>query len=253
MSVAVVGFVAVFATVQLLAARARRRELRSPTVPREETAQRSPWNAIPTPRVALTICALLIGVAAVHAFRPRHAVDLRIPLGNFPVEIGPWRGGAAVSPPAPLGKSGADQEISRIYTAPSGDPVQLYVGYFRYQLQAKELVSERMSELHGASSEFRLALPDGSTREMNEAVRATDRKHAQYILFWYEIDGRPVISRLGAKAWTAWDSLTSGRTNGAVIMLVADVPPGTSSADAAAATRSFAQLVAAAAPQFLAR
>jgi EpsI family protein len=253
MSVAVVGFVAVFGIVQLLAARARRRDLGAGTVP---VTSATPWNAGSTrapSRVALTICALLIGVAAVQAFRPRHAADLRMALSSFPIQIGSWHAGPAVSAPVVIGESGADDTISRIYTAPAGTPVQLYVGYFRYQLQAKELVNERMSELHGASSVIRLPLADGTTRAMNEAFYATDRKRRQHILFWYEIDGRPVVSRLQAKAWTIWDSLTSGRTNGAVIVLVSDLPPGELPAGALDATRSFAQLVAATAPQFLAR
>jgi EpsI family protein len=251
MSVAVVGFVAVFAVVQLLARRARRRNTATsipaaavaiPTVPADTSVS----------RLALIVSAVFLAVASLHAFRPQHPVDSRISVFTFPTDVGSWHAGAAISPPPLLGHAGADEEMSRTYSAPSGRAVQLYVGYFRYQVQAKELVNEHMSELHRTASPIRLTLADGSTREANEVMRTTWNRQ-QYILFWYEINGRSVISRYRAKAWTIWDSLSRGRTNGALIMLLTDVPSGTSTHDVAIETRSFARVVATTLGPFLPR
>jgi len=39
------------------------------------------------------------------------------------------------------------------------------------------------------------------------------------IIFWYDFNGRTATTRIGAKAYTIWNALTRGRTNGALVMV----------------------------------
>jgi EpsI family protein len=123
--------------------------------------------------------------------------------------------------PAYFTNNGADHELSRVYHGPLNRPVHLYVGYFTRQQQGKELVDYRTTDLQRASSKVSIAL--GSAEfEANESV-ARNGNRTQYLVYWYDVNGRVTASPYLAKVWTIWDSVVSNRSNGAVIMLATDL------------------------------
>jgi EpsI family protein len=93
--------------------------------------------------------------------------------------------------------------------------MRLYVGYQAYQTDGKELPDPR-----GQTSGFsQLDLVLGAqTVHVNQAIVTKAGKQAGTI-FWYDLNGRVVASRLRAKGYMILDSLARRRSNGAVVMV----------------------------------
>jgi EpsI family protein len=124
-------------------------------------------------------------------------------------------------PPAYFTNNGADQEVSRIYYGPLNRSVHVYVGYFTRQQQGKELVDYRTTDLGRDASSVRIPLGSAEIVANEAVVRAG--KRTQYVIYWYDVNGRVTASPYMAKAWTIWDSVIANRSNGAVVMFATDI------------------------------
>lgn len=243
LSVALLGFLglSVIARVLSITSSASGTEgLRSAVLP-------GPVGARLAPRLALASSLILVSVATFGAIHRTRFVETQLPLSGFAEDLGVWRVGADVPAP-PFYKSSGGQRISRLYHGPSG-PLQLFVAYFGDQLQGSEVVDQFMLALHRNASSASLPLAGPSQWTANEAEFHVNGR-SQYVVFWYDINGRRVASPYQAKAWTLWDSLRRGRANGAVIIALADFP----TADRARVTtdvRALAQLAAERLARFL--
>lgn len=177
--------------------------------------------------IFLSVLLLLAG-SYLHFYQPSPVV-LEIDLDNFPSEIGEWKGKKAAPDRLVYGGLGVDHELSRTYRNASDEVVRLYIGYFEYQEQGKELVSYKTKELDRNASRIKVALNTHHVVEINQVIRE-EGGQKRHILFWYDINGRIVADRYRAKLHTAWDALARGRSNGAVIVLTsnfresADIP-----------------------------
>lgn len=240
--VAAMGFAVMTGLIRWLAAReARRRapETRAADAPRAAAG----WSLSLAARPAAVAVAILgVAVALIFLYRtePVEARVFEMALVDAPAK---WGRGVPAPPPSFFERSGVDHELSRAFLSPSGRPVQLYAGYFRYQVQAKELVNANMSELHKHASPVALRLASGAELRVNEAVYTKDGR-SRYIVFWYDINGRKVTNRYGAKGWTIWDSATRRRSNGGVVMVSADLGRGGDPQAVAAEVRTLAAAVA---------
>jgi len=137
------------------------------------------------------------------------------------MELGEWQGRERGSEYPIYKKLGVDKELSRAYLSASGDKLNLYVGYFAYQQQGKEMISYQTSDLHREASIRKLDLTPYGPVEINQVVERGG-KYKREVLFWYDLNGRIVADKSKAKAWMVWDGLTRGRTNGAVVILSSD-------------------------------
>jgi len=253
MSVAVVGFAAVFSTIYFIAGRTRRggRAGRPDATARNDASPVA--NQHLAPGLVLVVCTAFIGVAGLQAFYRAEPVGLLAPVSTFPSSLGAWTTGSNVAAPAALRNAGADAEISRRYVSASGLPVHLYVGYFSYQVQGKEIVTDRVASLHQDAHPVTIRSSSGlSTFEANERLDA-GFQHKRYSVFWYDINGRMTIDRSAAKTWTIWDTLVRRQSNGAIVMLTADLPVGTEPDEMIAETRTLGGLVEAALRNYLPR
>ena len=69
--------------------------------------------------------------------------------------------------PTPTGErrfTAVDDELVRVYRNPSGDRVQLYIGYYHRQEQGKELTGDASSALAAAASRLDLHDRIGNAR-----------------------------------------------------------------------------------------
>jgi EpsI family protein len=244
LSVAVVGFIIVFAAIQLLARRAALRRAPDTEVHVAETGQPAVRGNRLVPKLAVVVSLALLATAGVGAIRQPAPIPPRIPLAQFPTVLAGWHAQANTMAPAFVRNSGADEEVSRVYAGPSARVIRLYVGYFHSQLQAKELGTERMADLEGRGAAIQLRQNDGGVTHAREVVEATTGGR-HYILYWYDLGGRSTTNRYALKAWTIWRLLAHARNDGAVIVLTADVPAGHDPAAVAADTRELARLTAA--------
>jgi len=168
---------------------------------------------------SLTLLFLLGGSYALF-HQPRY-IPLRAEIVSFPMELGEWQGRERGSEYPIYKKLGVDKELSRAYLSASGDKLNLYVAYFAYQQQGKEMISYQTSDLHREASIRKLDLTPYGPVEINQVVERGG-KYKREVLFWYDLNGRIVADKSKAKAWMVWDGLTRGRTNGAVVILSSD-------------------------------
>jgi EpsI family protein len=237
LSVAGIGFVIMFVTIHLLARHSAfaQPEQRTPTSPRPFFGGGSV-----APRLAIVMTLVFMAVAVLQT--ASFANPIAASVSSFPTSLGTWRASMVATATAPV-VSGADSEVSRRYVSSTGRAIQFYAGYFTYQVQAKELVSEQMSALHHRAGIVNVTRPDGVMFHANESIQ-TEGDRQRYLLFWYEISGRAIASRYSAKAWTIWNSLIHRRSDGAVVMLSAEFPSGTDRATVIRDARQFAGLAA---------
>jgi exosortase D (VPLPA-CTERM-specific) len=159
----------------------------------------------------------------------------RDPLALFPLELGNWRGYTA----------SLDANVSRVLAADDylladfrstqqAAPVNLFIAYYDSQIAGSGIHSPEVclpaggwevSRWETLRSNFKL--PSGELLEVNRAViqKGLDR---QLVYYWFEERGRPMTGDLAAKIATVWDSVTLGRTDGALVRLVTPVGRGES-------------------------
>jgi EpsI family protein len=194
---------------------------------------------------ALVAMALMATAAYLALASPREvppAEDLRV----LPTRIGQWevaKGGVDVS--ADYWRRGADQELHRTYRSASGDLLHLYIGYYSYQSHGKEFVNYRVRHLVGTAQAANVSVAATSPRKGTKAstvVVPIDGR--QYLMaYWYDLGGRVVATPHRAMAATVWRSLSTGKSNGAVVAVSAELQNGADPADAAGRIEQFVALL----------
>jgi EpsI family protein len=196
---------------------------------------------------------VLIGVLAA-AFGGRTYLENPVdvgsaePLARFPSTIGAWAGRDQPLGAEVLQVAAVDDYVNRLYESGSGQ-LGLYIGYYRSQRQGEALHSPLFC-LPGAgwqpisNREIPLPVAGGAARRINELVveRGLDR---MAVLYWYQTRHRVTASEYRRKLFLMSDAFTSGRTDVALVRVIAPIR----SRDAAGAeaaledTRPFASLV----------
>ena len=176
-------------------------------------------------RLGLLLSVILLVSGSYVTFRTISSVPPPRDLAEFPQILGEWRGTDTPPPYVVYRDIGVDWELSRDYRRTNSEPpVHLYIGYFSRQEQGKELVHFKTKDLHSGASTLQIAIDSRTSLEVNQVV-AREEGRDRLILFWYDLNGRHVTSRYLAKVRTMLDSLLANRTNGAVIMVTADLDP----------------------------
>jgi EpsI family protein len=199
-------------------------------------------------------CCLLIAIF-IGAFGARATLDSPTPvttaepLVQFPSELGSWRGQDAVLEPEVVKVAAVDDYLNRYYRSAAGE-LGLYVGYYESQRQGESLHSPLFC-LPGAGWQpirhGEVALRDAknsSVRTVNELVveRGLDRL---LVLYWYQTVNRITASEYGRKLFQIHDAFFSGRTDVALVRIIAPVVAHDHAAEAKSAdlARPFAELV----------
>jgi EpsI family protein len=147
-------------------------------------------------------------------------VALRERLTALPMRLGEWTARADISraslPGEADGWQAADEVLRRQYAGKDGSDVDVLVGYFARQGQARELAGYTTADLHRRARRSVIALQNGEWLRVN-VVR--ERQGTRVLLFWYELDGQPIAGRYATVAQTAWNGFVHRQSNGAVIML----------------------------------
>lgn len=197
--------------------------------------------------VTASLLSLMVALAFVFApATPRVAVD-RDPFLLFPRDLGPWSGGAS-EPLAPevAAVLGADDYINTTYAA-AGDPgyVNLFVAYYQKQTEGSGIHSPQVCLPVGGWEVFSIdptpvSLP-GTVYGDFMVNRAVIQKglSKQLVYYWFEQRGRRMTNDYLAKVVVVWDSLTRGRTDGALVRIITPISPEETEAEAEARMRRF--------------
>jgi len=193
--------------------------------------------------VVLTGLVLVAGVL-VGRLRPAD-VPPALPLAGLPTELGDWYGYRAVDfDTSTLDVLGVDDHLHRDYVTADGRQANVYVGYYRSQVQGSSMHSP-LNCLPGAGWEFVTAERVPFARGW--ARRALIRKGTTYLLvmYWYQTAIRVEGDEYRSMLYTMLDSVEYGRNDAALVRVIVPVesPGGSKEAQASRQAAEFSGLL----------
>ncbi len=137
-------------------------------------------------------------------------------------------GGDRTGRPAVERVLGANDYHIASYTSPAeAQPVDLFVAWYAKQTEGDGIHSPQGCIPVGGweVSEWTTTTVTLATGETVPLVRAVIQKGLvrQLVYYWFEERGRRLTNDYVAKAYTVWDSVTIGRTDGALVRLVTPI------------------------------
>jgi len=213
------------------------------------------WLSRPTIGAPLTAGLVLLvagAVASVGLPNREEIIPARESLRNFPLVLGDWRGEERT-----IGEQELDilklTEYAMIayQNATHPAPVELYVAYYESQRKGTSAHSPRAC-LPGSGWVFEEfgqkqipgIKPDGSLLDVNRVLVSMGEQRLLVYYFFMQ-RGRIVTNEYLVKWYIFWDSLTKGRTDGALVRFVA---PVTDVADVPASEKRLIEFLAKAYP-----
>ncbi|HXN17171.1 MAG TPA: EpsI family protein [Candidatus Binatus sp.] len=207
-------------------------------------------------RLSCLIGVLLVSTVDLRWMSHGHPVPPRKDFASFPFQLAEWSGTDLVLSPGTVRVLAADNYLLRSYrNRVSGAEVELFVVYYSAQRSGDALHSPRNC-LPGAGwepvssgfLEISNPTPAGSFFPANHYVIEKDGVR-QDVLYWYQAHGREFASEYLGKIYLAWDGITRGRTDGALVRITAVHAPGNTGT--LPVMVSFAQDLSSVLPQFL--
>jgi len=187
--------------------------------------------------------ALTALVAAIWQFVPDPTANLpdRTPMSLYPAQIDGWSGETSRLDTDIEKILAADDYLNAIYQSPAEkDVVALFVAYYKKQTEGQGIHSPEVCLPAGGWEVSKLAqVPVDMTAAgygKFSANRAIIQKgvNRQLVYYWFEGRGERLANDYRAKLNVLVDSLTMGRTDGALVRYVTPIGPEESDADAEA-------------------
>lgn len=199
-------------------------------------------------RVLILTAVLIAGAVVLSRASTLEPTPLRVSFTRFPQTLDGWSGRTLPDfAPDVLAQLRVNEYVNRMYKAPDGASVGVYIGYYATQRQGATMHSP-LNCLPGSGW-----MPVSQQRrdlEVNEAGGARQIRvnrfviekgiDRQLVLYWYQSQGRVVASEYWGKIYTVTDALRTRRTDAAMIRVIAPIV-GKAAADEA---RAEAQAVA---------
>jgi EpsI family protein len=198
-------------------------------------------------------CLIILLLLAAWTARVRVGTPLDVenamPLSLFPATIGPWHGQDAALEPDVVKVAGVDDHMNRYYRA-DGLALGLYVGYYKSQRQGESLHSP-LNCLPGTgwqpTKTETLALTIDSERTPTSISKLVVQKGLDrlLVLYWYQMFKHVTANEYLRKFFLVRDAFSSGRTDVALVRVIAPIAFGdeTNEARALSAARPFAERV----------
>jgi EpsI family protein len=189
--------------------------------------------------IRFTLAALLIAGAAIFLeARGRSEVfPPRLPLKQFPAQLGGWTGTDVGIDKEVLDVLGPGDFLLRIYQNQQRTPyVDLFIAYFRSQRSGDTIHSPQHC-LPGSgwvpieNQGITLAMPGHEPFPANRYLIAKGDSR-QLVLYWFWAHDRGVASEYWAKFYLVTDSIKMNRSDGALVRITTPMLPG-ETADAA--------------------
>jgi EpsI family protein len=193
------------------------------------------------------VLTLLVGVF-ITRYRPVE-VGLGHRLRAIPSRLGPWSQDGSNAPGSGFRLAVADDELDRTYQLSSGQRLRLYIGYQEFEDEGRELSTASSWALSNTASPVEMTL-NSKIHHLNEVAQNTGTMRSGK-LFWFDVCGRTVTSWYSAKAYTVWNALARGRTNGGIVLLEWDVPTQADFETSRREALDFVRLLGPYVPEFL--
>jgi EpsI family protein len=175
--------------------------------------------------LALLVAGAILSVATNHV----NGVPPRKDFALFPETIGGWHSKALPDFDERTQQLlGVTDYVNRVFRK-DGKEVFLYVGYYRSQ-RAGETIHSPKNCLPGNgyevlySQQASLEIPGARrTIPVNRYVLQKDQEQL-LVLYWYETHGRVFAQEYLGKAILVWEAVKTGRTDGALVRIMAAGP-----------------------------
>jgi len=190
--------------------------------------------SMPAYTARFVLAALLVAATAffLQARSRGEIFPQRLPLSQFPEQLGPWSGTDVAMEKEVLDVLGPGDFLLRIYrNEKQPQPyVDLFIAYFRSQRTGDTIHSPKNC-LPGAGwtpieqSRVTLGMPDHVPFPANRYViaKGDDR---ELVLYWYWAHDRGVASEYWAKFYLVADSMRMNRSDGALVRITTPMTEG---------------------------
>ena len=189
-----------------------------------------------TPSAALILASLIsCALGAAFLLAPeRHRLEVgRDAFAVFPRNAGEWSGTPQLLDPTIEAVLKADDYVEMTYAAPGeAAAVNFFTAWYERQTDGQGLHSPEVCLPVGGWEIFsldlhRVSMPDTvyGSFEINRAVIQKGLSK-QLVYYWFEQRGRRMTNDFAAKLTVVWDSLTRGRTDGALVRYITPILDG---------------------------
>ncbi len=190
-----------------------------------------------TPRFVVATL-LILGAALLLQARARSEIfPPRLPLKQFPAQLGDWTGTDVAIDKDVLEVLGPGDFLVRIYQSQQKTPyIDLFIAYFRSQ-RAGDTIHSPQHCLPGSgwapveNKRITLTMPGHEPFPANRYLIAKGDAR-QFVLYWFWAHDRGVASEYWAKFYLVADSIKMNRSDGALVRITSPMYPG-ETADAA--------------------
>jgi exosortase D (VPLPA-CTERM-specific) len=223
------------------------------------TPQSLPRRQRKIPAAFWAACATLVLIAGVAVISPRptEIIPTRQAFTGFPMEIGGWTGKRESLDGVYLDVLRLDDYVLANYSNGKGSPVNLYIAYYNSQRKGEAVHSPRACLPGGGwvLSEFnQTALREVSVGTHPLRVNRTLislGEQRELVYYWFQQRDRIITNEFAVKWYLFWDAVTRHRTDGALVRLIVQLPPGASVAGADGRLVDFAKQLAPVLPHYV--
>lgn len=187
---------------------------------------------VPAPLMVAVAVLVLTIVPALTLPQRVEAIPPRQSFAEFPLKVGDWVGRRDTMEQVYLDALKFKDYIIADYTHPEIGAVNLYVAYYDSQRSGESAHSPRSCLPGGGwhivdfgQRTIEGAQFAGQPLRVNRAVIELGQTK-QVVYYWFQQRGRIITNEYLVKWYLFWDSLTRNRSDGALVRLVAAVPPG---------------------------
>ncbi len=194
-----------------------------------------------------TLASLAVTAAFLFTPAPERVVPQRDSFALFPRGIGDWNSYTIPLEPEVAKVLNASDSINAVFTLPD-DPdtyINFFSAYYDKQTEGSGIHSPEVCLPVGGWEVFSIdpvevTIPDTvyGTFTLNRAVIEKGLSR-QLVYYWFEQRGARMTNDYLAKADVVWDSLTIGRTDGALVRFVTPIARGVPEAEADARLQGF--------------
>ncbi len=178
----------------------------------------------------LIVSALLLVTAGLLQARGRVELQPKATdLESVPFHLGDWQGRPEAINPEVRQVLGDGHFLSRLYTSPVEQPVDLFIAYYSSQRSGDTIHSPKNC-LPGSgwmpleSDRVWIEVAPNQSIRVNRYVVAQGMDR-QLVMYWYQAHGRVTPSEYAAKFYLVADSIRMNRSDGGMVRLVTPILP----------------------------
>jgi len=191
-----------------------------------------------------TICILTAGIIIGLVNERAEIIPERKGFSAYPLRLGEWFGQKDIIEKVYLDELKLDDYFIANYGNKANENINLYMAYYASQRSGAAAHSPRSCIPGGG-----WRIKSHSTINIAGNSISTNRlliqkgEFGQLVYYWFDQRGRDITNEYLVKWFLFWDSLTAGRTDGALIRLTTSLQPGEDVAKADKRLSDFALLI----------